>query len=226
MINQFDAVIFDMDGTLIDSMMMWKGIDEDYLERFHISMPNHLQNDIEGMSFTETAIYFKERFNISDTVDKIKADWNTMALEFYTKKVELKAGVMEFLNYLKYLGKPLGIATSNSRQLTTACLEYLKISDLFDAVVTGCDITAGKPQPDIYLENAKLLQVEPKKCFVFEDIPQGLMAAINAGMTTCAVDDEYSSDVKDEKIKLADYYISDFNEFMQKYTSMKGNYYE
>lgn len=216
-LDNFDAIIFDLDGTLVDSMWLWKDIDIEYLSRFGIAYNEKLQSEIEGKSFTETAIYFKENFGITDTIEKIKDDWNEMAYLKYKEQVSLKTGALEFLKLLKEKGKKLGIATSNSTQLTEVCLNSLNISSLFDVVITGSDIKTGKPAPDIYLENAKRLKVLPERCLVFEDIPVGIMAGKNAGMKTCAVADEYSRDLTDEKLELSDYSIIDYKDFINKY---------
>ncbi|MDE6209172.1 MAG: HAD family phosphatase [Lachnospiraceae bacterium] len=216
-LDKFDAVIFDLDGTLVDSMWLWKDIDIDYLARFNIPYEEELQSKIEGMSFTETAIYFKEHFKLDDSIEKIKEDWNEMAYDKYSHKVSLKKGVYSFLEYLKGLNKKIGIATSNSKELTLACINSLDISDFFDCIVTGSDVKKGKPAPDVYLENARLLEVLPEKCLVFEDIPVGLLAGRNAGMSTCSVYDEYSKDVSAEKLKLSDYNIVDYIDFKNKY---------
>lgn len=216
-LDNFDAIIFDLDGTLVDSMWLWKDIDIEYLSRFGIAYNEKLQSEIEGKSFTETAIYFKENFGITDTIEEIKNDWNEMAYLKYKEQVSLKTGALEFLKLLKEKGKKLGIATSNSTQLTEVCLNSLNISSLFDVVITGSDIKTGKPAPDIYLENAKRLKVLPERCLVFEDIPVGIMAGKNAGMKTCAVADEYSRDLTDEKLELSDYSIIDYKDFINKY---------
>lgn len=216
-LDNFDAIIFDLDGTLVDSMWLWKDIDIEYLSRFGIAYNEKLQSEIEGKSFTETALYFKENFGITDTIEKIKDDWNEMAYLKYKEQVSLKTGALEFLKLLKEKGKKLGIATSNSTQLTEVCLNSLNISSLFDVVITGSDIKTGKPAPDIYLENAKRLKVLPERCLVFEDIPVGIMAGKNAGMKTCAVADEYSRDLTDEKLELSDYSIIDYKDFINKY---------
>lgn len=218
-LDNFDAIIFDLDGTLVDSMWLWKDIDIEYLSRFGIAYNEKLQSEIEGKSFTETAIYFKENFGITDTIEKIKNDWNEMAYLKYKEQVSLKTGALEFLKLLKEKRKKLGIATSNSTQLTEVCLNSLNISSLFDVVITGSDIKTGKPAPDIYLENAKRLKVLPERCLVFEDIPVGIMAGKNAGMKTCAVADEYSRDLTDEKLELSDYSIIDYKDFINKYTN-------
>ena len=99
------AVIFDFDGTLVDSMWMWKQIDIEYLGRFGIVLDDsgakRLQKDIEGMSFTETAVYFKDTFYIPDDIDVIKNDWTDMSVEKYRHEVGLKPYVREFLDFLK-----------------------------------------------------------------------------------------------------------------------------
>ena len=101
MIDEFKAVLFDLDGTLVDSMWMWHAIDIEYLNRFGLTPPDDLSEAIEGMSYDETAVYFKRRFNIEDSLDKIKADWKEMSREMYCTKIQLKAGVRHFLDYLK-----------------------------------------------------------------------------------------------------------------------------
>lgn len=210
-VRQVDAALFDMDGTLIDSMWMWRQIDIDYLARFGIELPEDLQESIAGMSFSETAVYFKERFELEDDLETIKNDWNDMAHYKYTHDVPLKAGVMEFLLDLKAKGIRTGIATSNSSTLAYAVLDSLKVRELFDTVVTACEVGRGKPAPDIYLEAAERLSVLPERAVVFEDIVQGLRAGKAAGMRTVAVEDEYSRSQREEKKAEADYFIEDFS---------------
>ncbi len=214
MLEQKKAVIFDLDGTLVDSMWMWKEIDIEYLARFGYSCPEDLQRAIEGMSFSETAVYFKNRFQIPDTLDEIKAAWTAMSLEKYRNEVPLKPGAREFLDYLKSSRIKAGIATSNGRMLVDAVLDSLNIRNYFQAVSTACEVAAGKPAPDIYLRVAGLLGVDPKDCAVFEDVPAGIMAGKNAGMTVYAVEDQFSRHLREEKERLADYFIEDFFELL------------
>lgn len=212
MLTNIEAVIFDLDGTLIDSMWMWHSIDEIYLNRFGLTVPDTLQKNIEGMSFSETAFYFKNTFGIKDSVEKMKTDWNEMATDMYTKEVKLKKGAKEILTLLSQNKIKTGIATSNSRELTQLVLKALNINDCFETIVTGCDVTSGKPNPDIYLLAADKLKVMPVRCLVFEDIPNGIIAGKKANMKVCAVDDLYSKNIEQRKRKLADYFINDFNE--------------
>lgn len=214
MLNGKKAVIFDLDGTVVDSMWMWKQIDIDYLARFGIEMPEDLQSCIEGMSFTETAVYFKERFGINDELDEIKKSWNDMAWDIYENRVRLKPGVKEFLTELKKRGIKTGIATSNSKELVKVVLDKQDIAKCFDAVHTSCEVKKGKPAPDIYLLVAERLGVSPAECLVFEDIMQGIAAGKNAGMQVCAVDDDFSKEYRAEKAEAADYFIYDYTELL------------
>ena len=210
MLQNKKALIFDLDGTLVDSMWMWKAIDIEYLGRFDIPLPPSLQKDIEGMSFSETAVYFKETFQLADSLEKIKSDWNEMAYEKYTKEVDFKCGAAALLEYCKKEGIKLGIATSNSRELVDATMEALGAKKYFDCIMTSCEVAKGKPAPDIYLAVAERLGVKPEECLVFEDIEMGILAGKNAGMEVCAIEDEFSMDQIEIKKELADYYIKDY----------------
>ena len=213
-LNHKKAVIFDLDGTLVDSMWMWRAIDVEYLARFGVECPENLQKEIEGMSFTETAAYFKIRFKLEASLDEIKEDWVQMALGKYQKEVPLKPGARAFLDYIEDHGMAAGIATSNGRAMVDAVLDSLDIRRYFQVVATACEVAAGKPAPDIYLNVAGRLQVDPQDCVVFEDGPAGIQAGKRAGMTVFAVEDAFSLDMKEEKKQLADYYIRDYFELL------------
>lgn len=214
MLKDIEAVLFDLDGSLVDSMWIWRDIDIEYLGKFGIPLPEKLQSDIEGMSFTETAIYFKERFQIPDSVEQMKEDWNRMAWDKYTHHVPLKKGAREFVEYCHENGIKLGIATSNSRELVENVIRVHGLMDYFDSIVTGCDVDRGKPAPDVYLEAAKRCGADPVKCLVFEDIVPGIMAGKSAGMKVCAVEDAYSRHQDVEKKRLSDYFITDYFEIV------------
>ena len=214
MLNNIKAVLFDLDGTLVESMSMWGDIDVDYLKKFHIPVPEGLQKAIEGLSMYQTAVYFKENFAIEDSLEDIMDEWNRMAYKKYTTEIPLKPGVRAFLDVLKSKNIPCGIATSNSRILTEAILKSHQVENYFSVMVTGDEITNGKPDPEVYLEAARKLGVAPEHCLVFEDIPFGIMAGKRAGMTVCAVEDDYSMNDMEEKIRVADFYIKSYEELL------------
>lgn len=208
------AVIFDLDGTLVDSMWMWKSIDEEFLSRYGLSVPPDLSSAIEGMGFSETARYFKERFQVEDSVEEIKRSWNEMAWEKYKNQVPLKDGVKEFLELLKERQISMAIATSNSRELVEMVTRERRVDSYFSAILTSCDASRGKPFPDVYLLAAERIHAEPRECLVFEDIVHGIMAGKNAGMKVCAVEDLYSKAQEEKKRELADYYIVSYREIL------------
>lgn len=207
-------MIFDLDGTLVDSMWIWPSIDHIYLGRFGYDVPAGLKASIEGMSFDETARYFKEHFPaITDSIEEMQQVWHDMSLEFYSEQVKLKPGAAALLAQAREQNYRLGIATSNSRLLTEAALRHLDVTDFFDAVITADEVSVGKPAPDVYLAAARRMSVFPQNCTVFEDVPKGILAARNADMHVVAVWDDQSADSWSEKIQLADSYITDFTEY-------------
>lgn len=213
MLDGIDAVIFDMDGTLIDSMWIWPSIDEVYLKKYNLVEPENFHEDIEGMSYTEVSQYFIEAFpTLSCTQQEIMDEWTEMARERYMNEAPLKEGAREFILEMRRQGKKIGIATSNGRILVEDTLKALEAAELFDVVRTACEVAKGKPAPDVYLLAAKDMEVDPGRCLVFEDVPMGILAGKNAGMKVCAVDDEFSRYQEEKKRSLADYYIYSYDD--------------
>ena len=213
MLNGKKAVIFDMDGSLVDSMWIWPSIDDDYLKKYCLKKPERFHEAMEGMSYSEVAQFFLDTFpELSCTRQEIMDEWLLMAREKYRTQVSLKKGAERFISRMRSQGKKIGIATSNARELTDDALLALQIGGLFDVVRTAGEAGAGKPAPDVYLMVAGELAVEPERCLVFEDVPMGILAGKNAGMRVCAVEDDFSRPQEEKKRKLADYYIQDYDD--------------
>ena len=168
MLDGIKAVIFDLDGTLVDSMGFWKEIDIAFLDERGIAYEDNLQEKIEGMSFTETAVFWKEYYGLAETVEELKAIWNQMAEDKYRYDAPLKPGAAEFLETLKRRGIKMGIATSNSEELIGAASEAHHLDEYMSCIVTSCSVRKGKPAPDVYLEAARRLGVLPEECLVQE----------------------------------------------------------
>lgn len=215
MLTDIEAVIFDLDGTLVDSMWVWQDIDVEFLGKRNLPLPPTYQKDIEGMSFTETAVYTKELFQLPETVEELKEIWNEMAREKYAMEVPMKPGASRFLSYCQKQQIPLGIATSNSRELVETVADAHHLTDFIRIILTSCEVEKGKPAPDVYLEVAKRLNTRPDRCLVFEDVPMGILAGKNAGMKVCAVEDPFSAAQRLEKRRLADYYITSYEDVLR-----------
>ena len=210
----FRAAIFDLDGTIVDSMWMWRDIDIEYLKRHGLSYINGLQEKIEGMSFHETAVYFQKNFGITESLEQIQKEWNDMAMEYYRTKVPVKPGVTAYLTKLREQGLKTGIATSNSWELLDTVLDATGLRPYMDSIHSACEVGRGKPAPDIYLLVADDLGVAPSECMESEDILPGIAAGHNAGMRVCSMYDEYSADRMDEIIKVSDHHIRSFTELL------------
>lgn len=215
MLTNIKAFIFDLDGTLADSMWVWVSIDEDYIKKYHLTVPSDFHEAMEGMSYTETAEYFLRIFpELPHTVEEIKQEWYEMAIDKYANEVPLKSGAKELIQWALKQGIKLGIATSNDRGLVERFLEAHDLLDSFQAITTSCEVHAGKPAPDVYLNVSEKLQISPEHCLVFEDVPMGILAGKNANMHVCAVDDAFSRVQEVKKRELADYYISDYHDII------------
>lgn len=210
--GQFDGFIFDMDGSLVDSMWVWTAIDREFLGRHGYRVPENFQKDLGGMSLKEMSYYFKERFSIPLSPEEIQEEWNRMAICKYQHEVDLKPGAETLLAWLRENHIKTGIATSNSRKLVEALLESLGLSGFFHAVITGDEVTKGKPDPEIYLRASRKMGTRPERCLVFEDIVPGLQAGLAAGMQVCSVWDRASAGKQEEKEALAHYSIRDFRD--------------
>lgn len=212
-LENVEACIFDLDGTLVNSMWVWVSVDEEYIRKYKLTKPENFHEGMEGMSYSETAQYFLDCFPaIPMNKEELMDEWTQMAHEKYMTEVLLKKGAKEFLQALKERGIKTGIASSNSKEIILDTLKAHGIAGFIDSVRSACEAGAGKPSPDVYLLVAEDLNVKPEKCLIFEDVPMGILAGKNAGMTTCAVEDEFSKGQEEKKRALADYYIQDYDD--------------
>jgi HAD superfamily hydrolase (TIGR01509 family) len=166
------------------------------------------------MSFTETAQYFMDRFQLKEPMEAIKDEWNAMARDFYANRISLKHDVKKIIDDALKKGIKLGIGTSNSRELLMTVLEAHQMVQHFDSMRTSCEVKAGKPSPDIFLKVADDLGVDPSKCLVFEDTFAGVQAAKNAGMRVIAIYDALSEAYQSEIAEAADHFIFGFSEIV------------
>jgi HAD superfamily hydrolase (TIGR01509 family) len=206
----YKAIIFDLDGTLIDSMFIWVEMDIRFLNKRNIPISKDMFDDLQTNSFKDMAVYFKDKFALTETIEEIINEWVTEAKYAYENELKLKPHSLDFIKYLKDSGYLLAVGTSNELSLTQAVLDSNGILEYFDTIVTGCSGLRGKPAPDIYLQVAKNLGVVPEECLVIEDTFVGVMAAKNAGMSVFAIADRFSLGDKDRITQNADGYFEDY----------------
>lgn len=206
----FKGLIFDLDGTLIDSMNVWTEIDAEFLREYNIDMPINFYEDIKDLSFADTAIYFSEKLGIPMNPTDIMDKFNFMAREKYEKIVPLKKGVYEFIKQEKKKGTKLCVATANNKDLTILALKRLGIYDSMEFILTCDEICSGKGTPDIYIKCAEKMGLEISETAVFEDILRGVISAKSAGFYVVAVEEKTAFDDIDEIKKKCDLFIEDY----------------
>lgn len=212
----FDTAIFDMDGTIMDSLGIWERIDYDFLEKKRgIKVPHDYVHDIAAMSFSEIANYTKNRFNLPDTPEELMQEWTDMAIHEYSHNVPLKPFAKEYIEYLKKLGKKIVLCTSSPEYFFIPALKNNGIYDLFDAFANTCEAGVGKGSPKVYLLAAQKAGAIPEKCIVFEDVISAAMSAKAAGMKVCGVYDARSESHREELRAVCDMYIKSFSELLE-----------
>lgn len=213
-LKQQEGYLFDLDGTLLDSMGVWEQIDVDFLTRRNIPVPEDYAQAIAPMGFRRAAEYTIARFGFSQSPEEIMEEWHQMAVEQYAHHLSLKPGAKEYLEELKQQSKPLAVVTASYPELYQPALERGGVLDLFDTIVTVNQVPRGKGFPDIYLEAAKRIQVPPQQCAVFEDITQGIQGAKAADCLAVAVYDSANRGQWDQTKALADLSIRSFEELL------------
>lgn len=209
-LNKIKGAIFDLDGTLLDSMDIWESIDEKFFKSRRLEMPPDYMDVINPMGFAEAAEYTIKRFGFKDTPQQLQQEWHKMSVDAYAHDIKLKLFAKEYLYKLKNCGVKLGVATALNKELYVPVLKNNGIYDVFDAFTSLDEVSRGKGYPDIYLLTAQKLKISPCECAVFEDIFLGIKGANDGGFLSVAVYDKHS-DFEADKIKAAaDLYVSSF----------------
>ena len=210
----FKGAIFDLDGTLIDSMGVWEKIDREFLKKRNISIPSDYIEKINSMSFKKVAKYTIERFKLKESPEELIKEWNEMAIYEYSNNIKLKPYVKEYLIKLKDNNIKIGLATSSSRILYEPVLKNNHIYEYFDVLTSLEDVKRDKSYPDIYLLVADKLKLNPQDCVGFEDILVAVNTMKKADFKVIGVYDKYADSEVEEIKKISDRFIYDFKELL------------
>jgi len=195
------AVLFDMDGLIVDTEPIHFHAFRDYLRQFGVEMPESLMRGFVGFSEAENMRDLKEQYGIETPVEEMVLRRRAIYLELVrTEPLTVFPGFWELTEEIAKRGLKQAVVSSSTRDQVEIVLPRLfemrpdlgGLDNHFDAVVTGSDITHTKPAPDIYLLAAEKVGVPPEECLAFEDTPPGVKAATSAGCAAVAVPNEYS----------------------------------
>lgn len=203
------GVIFDADGTLLDSMPMWKDLDFRFLRSVGAEPDAGYTEIVNKMTLQEGVKYTKERFQLDMTEEEILEEIRSMAGNSYKTEIGLKPFVPEFLTSLSREQIPMVVATSSQKDFIVPALERNGIRHFFREIFSCAEIGINKNSPDIFLLASDYLQLRPEQAWVAEDSYHALLTAKKAGFRTLAVYDASNSSFLPETIREADLYLED-----------------
>jgi len=206
------GLIFDLDGTLLDSMDAWDNIGEEYLTLKGIkNIPQKLKEALRPMSLKQAAEYFISDCGIQLSPQQIMEAVNLMIEDHYKYKLELKKGVREFLE--KYSHLKMCIATATDRHLVEYALKRLDIDRYFSFIITSTEAGTSKQSPEIFIKAAEKLGLSVDEVIVFEDALHAIKTAKLAGFYTVGVREDLFMDDRDKIIEISDCYVENLKEF-------------
>ncbi len=181
-----EAVVFDLDGVLLDSEQVWDEVREQLARERGGRWSESAQRDMMGMSSPEWSRYMHDEVGLAEPPAEINAEVVRRMLERYREHLPLLPGALDAVRRLA-AEWPLGLASSSNRPLIEAFLDSARVRELFAVTVSSEEVAAGKPAPDVFLEAARRLGVAPERCAAVEDSANGLRAARAAGMRVVAI---------------------------------------
>lgn len=212
MIENIKGAIFDMDGTLIDSLMIWDVIWKKFGEKFtekgtFLPTPDE-EKAIRTMTLKDAMNFLYSKHKIADSGEELLSVANDTIMEFYKKEVKLKEGVLEFLEYLRRKNVKMCIASATDTALLDVAIKHCGIEKYFEGFISCAEIGKGKEEPDVYLKALQSLGTDMADTWVFEDSFVAIETACKMGIKTVGIYDKYNPN-QDKIKKTATYYIAD-----------------
>ena len=205
---RLEAVLFDMDGVIVDSEPLWSEAEKELLARRNLRYSPSLKSAMMGRDARGAVGCLIEHYDLAETVGELIEERNQLIAEFFKEHLKAIPGALELVRSLMAAGIMTGLVSSSPKPLVELALEKLSVTVLFDLILSGDQVVRGKPAPDIYITAAEYLGVKPEYCLVIEDAPHGVAAAKGAGMCCLAI----STSVSAEELTLADKVVSGFGE--------------
>jgi len=205
---RLEAVLFDMDGVIIDSEPLWSDAEKQLLARRNLPYSPALKTAMMGRDARGAVGYLIEHYSLTERLGKLIEERNQLIAELFKEHLKAIPGALDLVRSVIAAGILTGLVSSSPKPLVELALEKLVTTGLFDLTLSGDQVVRGKPAPDIYITAAEKLGVKPEYCLVIEDAPHGVAAAKDAGMCCLAI----STSVSVVELAMADKVVSGFEE--------------
>ncbi len=213
-IENIKLFLFDLDGTILDSLKIWNDIDLLFFKNHNLIMGEDYHIAIAPLTLEETATYTKNTYKLDIDEEQIMKEWSDLAIKEYAENVNLKKGVKEFLDYLKNKNVHLAIATSCNEEMFKPCLERYGIVSYFEHFYTSQNLKINKSNANFFKEILNEYKIEPDQILFFEDSLASMKCAKSLGFNVVAVMDKKWEKQKEEIIASSDNQIEDFSQFI------------
>lgn len=213
-IENIKLFLFDLDGTILDSLEIWNDIDLLFFKNHNLIMGEDYHIAIAPLTLEETATYTKNTYKLDIDEEQIMKEWSDLAIKEYAENVNLKKGVKEFLDYLKNKNVHLAIATSCNAEMFKPCLERYGIVSYFEHFYTSQNLKINKSNTNFFKEILNEYKIEPDQILFFEDSLASMKCAKSLGFNVVAVMDKKWKKQKEEIIASSDDQIEDFSQFI------------
>jgi HAD superfamily hydrolase (TIGR01509 family) len=206
--TKLEAVLFDMDGVIIDSEPLWSDAEKQLLARRNLAYSPSLKTAMMGRDARGAVGYLMEHYSLAERLGELIEERNQLIAELFKEHLKAIPGAVDLVRSVIAAGIMTGLVSSSPKPLVELALEKLGTTGLFDLTLSGDQVVRGKPAPDIYITAAEKLGVKPEYCVVIEDAPHGVAAAKDAGMCCLAI----STSVSVVELAMADKVVSGFEE--------------
>jgi HAD superfamily hydrolase (TIGR01509 family) len=210
--DRFDAVIFDMDGTMLDSMSHWRRINYDFLERRGLQPPADIRENLMFIHNKQAIARYIQEFHLPLSPEEILEEYRAIMRGYYLGAVLPKPYLFTYLSHLKRRGKRMCVGTATPAAIARPALERHGILEHMEFILSARDEDIGKGDPAFYRLAAGKLGLSPARCALFDDAPYAMRGAKTAGLTVLAMAEPIQAPLKEEILSLCDLYVHDFGQ--------------
>ena len=211
-IKEIEYAVFDMDGTLLDTMYLWDSAPERLLGALGLECDADTREDVRSMTTAQVADYIIKKYGVSKSNAEICDLFNKTMEDFYDREADFKEGAKELLFALRKRGVGMCLATATDRHMVISALERLGICGMFDFILTCSELGASKVDPLIFNTALEMCRKDREKTWIFEDSHFALLTASKAGFPTVGVYDDSFAAFEDIKKEASDIYVNSLTE--------------